>query len=141
MYEIIYSSAARRLFELQQLGAMLEAARLNNGRLGVSGILLYEAGSFLQVLEGEEAVVTALFSKIAGDTRHSSVRVLRQRTIAARSFSEWTMGFVTLDPQLMRSFPKRHALSSNGSSTEDAAATIELLDQFRAGRWRSYILG
>jgi len=141
MHEIVYSSAAQRLFDLQQLARMLEAARRNNAALCVSGILLYEGGSFVQVLEGEETVVRPLFEKISRDARHHRITVLREGPIATRSFTEWTMGFVTLDPQLTREFPKRHGLSSNGSLMDDSASVIEVLDGFRRGRWRNYILG
>lgn len=141
MYEMIYASSARRLYDPMELGHMLEGARRNNAALSVSGILLYDAGSFLQVLEGEQDVVMRLYEKIARDARHERVQVLRQGPVATRSFSSWSMGFVALDPQLRKAFPDRHALSSNGSLAEHPTAVLELLDRFRAGQWRSYILG
>jgi hypothetical protein len=141
MFELIYTSAATRLFDLKELATILEAARRNNARLSVSGILLYDAGSFIQVLEGEEAVVRALFDTIAGDSRHYRISMLRQGAISARSFAEWSMGFVTLDPALGRAFPRRHGLSSNGSLLDDESAVLEVLEGFRSGRWHSYVHG
>ncbi len=139
MQEIVYVSAARKLFDTTQLKELLDVARRNNARLGVSGILLYDAGSFIQVLEGEQAVVAPLFRSIAADDRHDRVRVVREREIAARSFSEWSMGFVSIDPRLV--LPRRHGLSSNGTVVADNAAVLELLDAFRAGQWRNYVFG
>lgn len=141
MYEIIYASAARRLFDPAQLGALLEQARRNNARSSVSGILLYEAGSFLQVLEGDEGVVRTLYGRIAQDERHYRVRVVREGPVARRGFAEWSMGFVALDNQLFKEFPKRHSLRSNGSLVDDGAPVVDVLDAFRNGQWRSYILG
>jgi hypothetical protein len=141
MKEIVYASAARRLFDAAELGTLLEQARRNNGRLGVSGILLYESGSFLQVLEGEPATLSELYQRISGDPRHYRVQVLREAVITKRSFGEWSMGFVSLDAQLLRGLSKRHGLSSNGSLLEERAPVAEILEQFRNGQWRNYILG
>lgn len=56
------------------------------------------------------------------------------------SFAAWSMGFVSLDARLLREFPKRHALSSNGTPIDEASAVLEVLDAFRNGRFRSFIL-
>jgi hypothetical protein len=141
MIEVVYASAAKRLFDPVQLGTLLETARRNNARLSVSGILLYDAGSFIQVLEGEEQVVQPLLDTISRDERHHRVQVLRRGEIQKRSFAAWSMGFVTLDPQLFRAFPRRHGLSANGSLIDDASEVLALLDAFRAGQLRTYILG
>jgi Sensors of blue-light using FAD len=138
MHELIYVSAARRPFDTAQLAAVLEQSRRNNAKVGVTGILLYEGGSFLQVLEGEREVVEALYQRVAGDDRHYRLQRLRARPIATRSFAAWTMGFVSLDPKL--ALPQRHALLSNGSLEDGGAELLAFLDGFRNGQWRSYIL-
>jgi hypothetical protein len=142
VYEIIYTSAAARLPDPGELSAILETARRNNQRLAVTGILLYASGSFLQVLEGDEAVVRELYERIAGDGRHYRVRMLRERMVASRSFGTWSMGFVALEARLRGALPAgSHALSSNGSLSDDAQDLLALLDAFRDGQHRSYILG
>ncbi len=123
------------------LASILESARKNNARLGVTGILLYDAGSFIQVLEGDGPVVRELFEKIGRDPRHDRVTMLGERPIDKRSFGAWTMGYVSLDPALLKQLPKRHSLSSNGSLEDTQAAVVQMLDAFRDGRWRSYITG
>lgn len=141
MRELVYISAARRHCDPAELAAILEPARKNNARLGVTGILLYDAGSFIQVLEGDEPVVRELFETIKRDPRHHQVLVLGERSIDKRSFGEWTMGYVSLDPALLKQLPKRHGLSSNGSLEDQRAEIVQMLDAFRDGRWRSYIMG
>jgi hypothetical protein len=141
MLELIYASAARRPFDDGQLAELLTKARANNARLGVSGILLYDQGSFLQVLEGDEPTVLPLFERIARDDRHDRVSILRRTTITTPSFGAWTMGFVSLDPKLIKQLPARHALRSNGSFEGDAVDVLAILDQFRAGQFRQYIRG
>lgn len=142
VYEIIYTSAASRLLDPGELSAILESARRNNQRLGVTGILLYANGSFLQVLEGDEPVVRELYGRIHGDARHYRVRVLRERTVPTRSFGTWSMGFVALEARMRGALAAgSHALSSNGSLSDEAQDLLALLDAFRSGQHRSYILG
>lgn len=141
MLEMIYASATKRLLSPYDLGQILEASRRNNAQLGVSGILLYESGSFLQVLEGDDDVVRSLFAKIARDARHDRISVVRERKIETREFGQWTMGFVSLDAQLRRDMPHSHSLRNNGSLIDSSSSLTEMLDGFRDGRWHNYILG
>lgn len=92
---LTYWSRAVRPMEDAELLQLLDTARAANARRGVSGMLLYKSGCFLQVLEGETAVVEALIAKIARDTRHEDVRILR-RDSGPRQFGEWSMGFQNL---------------------------------------------
>lgn len=141
MQELIYASAAQTLLDPLQLGAILEVARRNNARLKVTGILLYHEGSFFQVLEGEAETVNALYARIRQDPRHRGVVELSRRAVEQASFGAWSMGFVALDPRLLRELPGRHGLSSNGSLEHEPKAILALLDQFRQGRFRQYVLG
>jgi hypothetical protein len=79
------------------LERILETARRENARLGVTGLLLYHDGCFFQVLEGEEADVRAVYARIARDPRHSGLILLQQTRAAARCFPEWSMGYVEAD--------------------------------------------
>jgi hypothetical protein len=49
---------------------LLDNSDNSNNDLGIKGILLFNEGNFLQVLEGEERVVNNLYEKIARDDRH-----------------------------------------------------------------------
>ena len=49
----IYASASTVSFTKDEITELLAIAQRNNGALGVTGMLLYEDGSFFQVLEGE----------------------------------------------------------------------------------------
>lgn len=140
MFELVYTSAAKVLLDPLQLGEILASARRNNPALGVSGILLYHQGSFMQLLEGEEPTLRALYERIALDPRHHRLATLRERPIATRSFGSWSMGFVAIDPRLLSVLQGRHALSSNGSLQHDAETVLPLLDQFRNGQHHRYVM-
>jgi Sensors of blue-light using FAD len=75
------------------LKVLLKTIRKNNEIRQVTGILLYLDPFFIQVLEGEEAIVNNLFTHIKQDSRHNKVSLIYKKPIEARYFSNWTMGF------------------------------------------------
>lgn len=102
MFFIIYASSAAQTFTRSELLALLAKARETNTRLGITGILLYKDGNFIQVLEGEEAVVRTLYAKITNDRRHSGIIKLLQGNEPERQFPDWSMGFRNLkDPDVL----------------------------------------
>ena len=140
-YELVYTSAAVRPFSAADLADLLKVARVNNERAQVSGILLYHEGSFMQVLEGEQAQVRQVYEHVGRDKRHWRLSVLREGPIAQLGFAAWSMGFVTLDARLVSGLAGRHSLLSNGSLIDDHSEVLSLLDRFREGQWRQYVNG
>ena len=57
MLQLIYASAATVRFSVADLKHLLAIARANNESLGVSGMLVFQEGSFLQIIEGEDDAV------------------------------------------------------------------------------------
>jgi len=70
MFSLIYVSSAVTEFSKSELVDLLESCHANNANLGVTGMLLYKDGNFMQALEGNEDVVRGLHAKIALDPRH-----------------------------------------------------------------------
>jgi hypothetical protein len=97
MLEIVYASVAVESFAEAQLATMLGRARINNTRLAVTGMLVHDRGTFLQVLEGEATPTRALFEKISKDPRHHRLVRISETEITTRSFDQWSMGFVGLN--------------------------------------------
>lgn len=99
LYYLIYLSSAKNLFTEAELSDILTKSRLNNTSKDVTGLLLYHEGSILQVLEGNEETVTALYNKIEQDRRHSNIMKMVSGTSEQRHFPDWSMGFksVTAD--------------------------------------------
>ena len=90
---LVYVSASVYPFSEAELLELLVKARENNAALGVTGMLLYGKGNFIQVLEGEEENVIAVHQKILKDPRHKSIITLMQRNTDRRLFPDWSMGF------------------------------------------------
>jgi hypothetical protein len=139
VHQVIYSSAAVAPFSELELTTLLVAARVNNGRLGVTGILLYHEGSFLQALEGDEHVVNRLYEKIGKDKRHYRVVTLLRQQLDARHFEQWQMGFASMKalPDNMPGFSDY--LRFRGDPIQSANSAARLLAAFRDGRFRSYV--
>ncbi|MGE5148260.1 MAG: BLUF domain-containing protein [Candidatus Eiseniibacteriota bacterium] len=93
IFHLIYVSTAIELIDQPELEALLDEARANNRRLGVTGMLLYDDGNFMQALEGEEATVRMLAERIRRDTRHGDMSVVMEYTSPAREFPGWDMAF------------------------------------------------
>ena len=105
MFFLVYASSATRPFWRDDLGALLTVSRENNAELGVTGMLLYKGGNFLQVLEGDEETVRSLYEKIRTDPRHGGEITLQQGFVEGRQFADWSMGFRDLDSPEIRATP------------------------------------
>ena len=98
MKHILYLSRAVQPLSDQDLHELLAQSRRNNAQHGITGILFYSHGRIAQLFEGEEAVADSLFDRIAVDTRHTHVVKHIDKSIAQRSFAEWSMAFHPLEP-------------------------------------------
>lgn len=91
--QIVYFSSAVRLFSDDELLELLRIARANNARLGITGMLLYADGNFVQLIEGPDDAVDALYAKISRDQRHTSLLKALDGPIQERRYADWTLGF------------------------------------------------
>lgn len=92
MIQLIYESRAIGTFRQTDLLSLLEHARKRNAHEGITGILIFHKGTFLQVLEGPKDAVEACFDRIEKDRRHSSIWMLASMTMKGRAFANWSMG-------------------------------------------------
>lgn len=76
--------------------AILAQSRQHNPELGITGILCYGGGIFLQAIEGGRVPVSALYGRIQRDSRHKEVVLLHYEEITERRFGGWTMGEVNM---------------------------------------------
>jgi len=93
MRQLLYVSNTASDISLSDLDDVLTASRRNNALMGITGLLLFIDGGFLQILEGEERAVRELYTRLGNDPRHSNPRLMLDREVAVRAFPEWNMGF------------------------------------------------
>jgi hypothetical protein len=90
--QLIYVSSATRPLTGDDIRKILESAVRHNSANDVTGMLLHASGSFLQVLEGEDAAIDEVFARISADDRHHNLVVIARDKVAARDFGAWSMG-------------------------------------------------
>lgn len=105
MFHVLYASVATEPFTTEQLRELLRRAREHNVAAGITGMLLYKNGNFMQVLQGEEPAVRALTASIQQDQRHCAYQELLQGQTQRRSFADWSMGFADLGGEEARNTP------------------------------------
>ena len=72
--------------------SILRASDANNLRDGITGFLIFDKASFVQVLEGDQAAVLETYERISDDPRHAGLTIIATRQVAARAFTDWAMG-------------------------------------------------
>ncbi|RVT39804.1 BLUF domain-containing protein [Sphingobium algorifonticola] len=90
MFQLIYISTAQNILP-NDLDSILSISRRNNGRDGITGMLLFNGKRFLQALEGEEAPVMAAYKRIKCDHRHRASAILSSKAVDDRQFGNWAM--------------------------------------------------
>jgi hypothetical protein len=78
------------------IDAILSQSRQYNPSSGITGILCYGGGIFLQAIEGGRTAISELYGHIQRDVRHRNVELLQYEEISERRFAGWTMGAVNI---------------------------------------------
>ncbi|MGI9211145.1 MAG: BLUF domain-containing protein [Methylococcaceae bacterium] len=102
MYSLVYVSLEIHPMTDSDLVDILTIARGKNLTLDITGLLLYRGGFFMQLLEGPEDAVDALYERVRRDERHSDVLLIYKENIVEREFPGWSMGFSTIDHTINR---------------------------------------
>lgn len=96
LVRLLYASRAASPMSEAELTAILKSSRAHNPAEGLTGLLCYSDGIFMQVLEGGRDAVNARYKSIVGDARHRDVILLSYEEVAERHFAGWSMGQVNL---------------------------------------------
>ncbi len=134
LIHLLYVSAARADLQKRDIADILTSACNNNPRLGVTGMLLFVNGTFLQVIEGPHMHMDALFRRISADPRHSTVQCLVREEISARHFPDRSLGFRQVevsDARGARAFALTQSALRNRLGATDVDALSSLVDSFR----------
>lgn len=97
LHRVVYTSRLCRPDATPEdavVARIVEQARRNNPRRGVTGVLVHGDGAFAQVLEGRPLVVRGLLSVIQRDTRHDGMRIVEVTEVYDRIFANWSMALL-----------------------------------------------
>lgn len=115
IFQLTYISTAQEWVGQAECEAILQEARERNALSDVTGLLLFNGKRFLQVLEGAEEDVRAIYALIEKDPRHHGLVVVGDNFAAEREFGGWGMAF-----------------DNGGGDSESLAAQVSLMLE-RAG--------
>jgi hypothetical protein len=130
LVRLMYVSRAVPAVDHEELLSILRKSKANNPALGVTGVLCYSEGTFLQVLEGGRSAVNRLYNRIAADPRHTQVELLSYEEIGERRFAGWSMGQVNmarLNPALLLKYSETATLDPYAVSGKVSLALLEEL--------------
>lgn len=96
LVRLLYASRAVDT-QPEAIDGILAKSRQFNPSSGITGILCYGGGIFLQAIEGGRNPVSELYGHIQRDARHKDVVLLHYEEISERRFSGWTMGQVNME--------------------------------------------
>ena len=132
LVRLMYASRAVPAVDQEELIAIVRKSKANNPALGVTGVLCFSEGIFLQALEGGRAAVNKLYNRIAADPRHTQVELLSYTEIGERRFAGWSMGQVNvsrLNPALLLKYSERPTLDPY---TVSGAVSMALFEELMA---------
>ena len=130
LVRLMYASRAVPALDQEELVTILRQSKANNPSTGVTGVLCYSGGIFLQVLEGGRSAVNKLYNRIGADPRHTDVELLLYEEIGERRFASWSMGQVNmtrLNPSLLLKYSATAALDPFSVSGKVSLALFEEL--------------
>jgi len=139
LLQVIYASAAYQKMNSDELAEILSVAREKNTEKGISGMLAYHGGSFLQVLEGPEPEVEALLKTIADDPRHRHIKLLLKASIEEKEFEDWSMGFVDTTGLAQNQDGFKNYETDFKLAIREKTAARKILNMFKDGSWRRYV--
>ena len=94
LVRLVYVSEVTKGFGGDDIKQILEAARIKNGEMGVTGMLCFHRNYFLQCLEGGRTEVNNVYQRILKDDRHSNILLVDYQEIEEREFTDRTMGYM-----------------------------------------------
>jgi hypothetical protein len=112
------------------IDTILQQSRDHNPISGVTGVLCYGGGIFLQAIEGGRMVISDLYGHIQRDKRHKDVVLLHYEEISERRFAGWTMGEVNINrinASILLKYAERPELDPYSVSGSVSLALLEEL--------------
>lgn len=129
LVRLLYASRAvdSRIDAIEDI---LSQSRQYNPSCGITGILCYGGGIFLQAIEGGRNAVSELYGHIQKDTRHKDVVLLHYEEITERRFGGWSMGQVNMskiNASILLKYAERPELDPYSVSGKVSLALLEEL--------------
>ncbi len=129
LVRLLYASRAVDISP-ETIEAILHECRSRNPESGITGVLCYGGGIFLQVIEGGRMAISQLYNQIQRDARHKDVVLLNYEEITERRFAGWTMGEVNMtriNASILLKYAEKPELDPYSASGKVSMALLEEL--------------
>ena len=97
LHQILYVSTLAPDAPLTTVPDIARLSRVNNKRLDITGLMVFDGQRFCQQIEGSIKMVVNLFERISVDPRHGNVCMVHQGNITTRHFRHFNMGYPTIE--------------------------------------------
>lgn len=136
LWAVTYTSLASRPLSAADLDGLLQDAQAFNQRVGVTGVLCYDDGLFIQYFEGPYAALEQAYARIRGSALHRDLVELSSSAIAERQFEHWHMAFCHA-PETLLQVLANAGWEDNIPITRSEAEPSKVLGEilFRWNRW------
>jgi len=135
LLRLVYLSTAAPGNDSGTTQAILQTSSIHNPLSSITGVLCSSRSHFLQVIEGPEQAVIALYGRVLQDPRHRDPVLLSIELVSGRLFAEWSMahieGYRHAEELYRTLLPLRHV---NQGKQAVVALTRSFIDTLSANR-------
>jgi hypothetical protein len=124
-YQMLYVSRLAPGMPYGVINDIVTVSRRANPERRITGVLLFDGERFGQLLEGSEAAVTALMTRISADPRHTDIVTLFSGVSGSpRHTRAWRSGYC--EPHQLE--PLAHDITLRSAALAVFAALVESAD-------------
>jgi hypothetical protein len=134
LYQIAYASVVSKRLTKIDLRDILSRSVSNNTRDNVTGALLFNSGTFLQVLEGHRAALNITYRRINADDRHERIELIGAAAVKERLFKSWSMALIEDNAEARRLLMKYCGADTPVIDALDLAATCGMMVEMLRGK-------
>lgn len=96
LHTLVYRSHVSDQLNPENLEPLMNQARRYNDLNRITGVLIFDAPCFFQILEGDRQQLFDLYyGDIRRDSRHTDIKLLLDEPIGSRAFLNWGSGYRT----------------------------------------------
>jgi hypothetical protein len=97
LFRIVYVSTAVPGLGDRDIDSLLNISQSNNDERFITGYLVHNGASFMQLIEGPFDEVDEIYARILRDRRHTGIVRIQAEWASARVFPNWSMNYFRVD--------------------------------------------
>lgn len=94
---ICYVSSAKQNLSIIDQQFIFDQTLKKNTSLDISGVLVFNEGNFMQIIEGENDKISILYDKIKEDSRHHNIIEIINNPVKEKLFEGFETGYAVIN--------------------------------------------